>query len=203
MERPDTALDQRTNAQADSLQLRGFFIIPQARSLSPTTNTSFMSQRVRRCQLSSSASTRMTTAVRGTYTTLNSTVCLHLPSSIVTAVANEADGDKLVFRDQSVRVSFCDGQRPPSRCRRRRGRLRSGLCRRAIRPAAAGHPAALRSSSSSAGSCYSHDPSCAYYQYKVSFALSGTYIGGIFYFDTTALAQVGSELEFEVKGLAT
>jgi hypothetical protein len=38
---------------------------------------------------------------------------LHLPSSIVQAIANEADGNMLVFREQSVYVSFCDKEGRP------------------------------------------------------------------------------------------
>jgi hypothetical protein len=45
------------------------------------------------------------------------------------------------------------------------------------------------------------DPTCAYYEYRVSFALSGVYLANVIFFAPTTLVQVGGQLSFDVEGL--
>jgi hypothetical protein len=109
---PVTPYDGRPIAQADSLTVQALCIIPLGTlavvESSGDTLTSELTVSVKwqRADDTSSRASRdkLTFQLYGP---------LHLPSSIVRANANEADGKMMVFREQSVRVSFCDKEGRP------------------------------------------------------------------------------------------
>jgi hypothetical protein len=196
-----TPYDSRPIAQADSVQISGLCIIPKGVLAFAENNDDTLTSQL---TVSIEWARKFSNDTRQSRDRLTFQLYgpLHLASSIVAAKANEADGEMRVFREQSVRVSFCDAQ----------GRPRVGgddsdgfdlafVDGPALQPQLGIRGGVARSFSFSDCLVNARNPECAYFEYKLSFDLAGTYRAHVLYFQPTALAFVGSPLELEVKGL--
>jgi hypothetical protein len=109
---PVMAYDGRPISQADSLTLEALCVIPSGKLAFAEQNEDTLTSELTisiKWERADNTSSRYSRDERS----FQLYGPLHLPSSIVQAIANEADGNMLVFRQQSVYVSFCDKEGRP------------------------------------------------------------------------------------------